>query len=69
VEDGHCEDVVNTVEWALKSNADPSERERLTAVYRCSGANALGWPLLAIAFALAVGVAWLVHKRGPWASS
>jgi hypothetical protein len=69
VEDGHCEDVVNTVEWSLDSNAHPSERETLTAVYQCSGANALGWPLLAVAFALAVGVAGLVQKRVTWANS
>jgi hypothetical protein len=65
-ESNHCEDVVNTVEWSLSKDAAPSEREFQTAVYTCSGANALGWPLLIVAFGLAVGVAWLVQKRITW---
>jgi hypothetical protein len=63
IEDNHCEPVVNTVEWSTSRNAAPEDRESMTVEYRCSGANALGWPLLAISFAMAVLAAWYIARR------
>ena len=68
VVDGQCEPVVNTVEWSTDPNALPGDRESLTVEYRCSGANALGWPLLVASFVMAVAVAWYISRRIQWQS-
>jgi hypothetical protein len=62
---GQCE-VTNSVSWAPKRNADDAERSSTTATYTCSGANALGWPLLAVGFAVAALAAWVVKQRATW---
>jgi hypothetical protein len=62
---GQCE-VSNSVSWAEKRNDDEVERLSTTATYTCSGANALGWPLLAVGFAAAAVAAWVVKQRASW---
>jgi hypothetical protein len=62
---GQCE-VSNSVSWSEKRNADEGERLSTTATYTCSGANALGWPLLAVGFAVAAVAAWVVKQRATW---
>lgn len=53
--------VNNTVDWADPST--PKDVSHLKASYKCSGTPTLGWPLLAIGFMGAAGVAWFVHRR------
>jgi hypothetical protein len=68
VSEGQCEPVVNTVEWSTDPNAAPEDRQSMRVEYRCSGATALGWPLLAGAFFMAAAVAWYIVRRLPWQS-
>ncbi|MGH2632077.1 MAG: hypothetical protein ACRDG3_01590, partial [Tepidiformaceae bacterium] len=59
--------VDNTADWADPST--PSDLSHVSASYKCSGAPALGWPLLVVGFMGAAGVAWFVRRRrvAPWA--
>jgi hypothetical protein len=54
---GSCS-VSNTVRW--ESGGVTGEA---TGTYQCSGATALGWPLLGVAFAAATGVAYWVRRK------
>ena len=53
--------VDNTAQWAPADR--PAAKTSVKASYKCSGTPALGWPLLAVSFMAAVGVAWFVRKR------
>ncbi len=68
VSEGQCEAVVNTVQWSTDPNAAPSDRNSMQVEYRCSGATALGWPLLAGVFFMAAAVAWYIARRLSWQS-
>jgi len=41
----------------------PEPTAEVRAVYQCSGASVLGWPLLCGGFAVAVGLAWAVKRK------
>ena len=56
-----CE-VPASVDWT----ADDGQHGTVSGTYKCSGATALGWPLLAIAFTAAVAVALEVRRRSAW---
>jgi hypothetical protein len=66
VEDNHCAPVVNVVEWSATQDSPGSERQSQRVEYQCSGATALGWPLLAGSFLLAVAAAWYIARRIQW---
>ncbi len=53
--------VNNTAQWAPADR--PNAKTSVKASYKCSGTPALGWPLLAVSFIAAVGVAWFVRKQ------
>ena len=57
---GSCE-VPNTAKWSTASGSG-----QVTATFRCSGATALGWPLLAVVFIAATGVAYTAHRSRQW---
>lgn len=58
--------VVHQAQFAANDQA--TDRTTASGVYRCSGASALGWPLLAVLFAAGVAGAWWVHRKAArWA--
>jgi hypothetical protein len=63
--DGQECSVHNTASWARPDGTSGN----VSATYTCSGASALGWPLLAVAFTGAVAVAWWVRRGNAWSRS
>ncbi len=63
VEGGSCT-VEDEARYAIEPFRTPAEPEwTVKATYRCSGAAALGWPLLGAGFAGAVAVAWVLKRK------
>lgn len=60
VKEGTCE-VENHAKWT--SGEKDGEVE---ATFRCSGATVLGWPLLAVVFIAATGIAYTAHRSRRW---
>lgn len=62
--DGSCS-VTNTGEFAAGPfDTKLKATDKVSATYRCSGATALGWPLLALSFLGAVAAAtWVVRRK------
>lgn len=64
VKDGKKCEVKNTAEYAAGPFDEPAEPEdKVSAKYECSGASALGWPLLGAGFAAAVVAAWVWRRK------
>lgn len=64
VEDGKKCMVTNTAAFATAPfTSPPQPGEKVTATYKCSGATAMGWPLLGVAFAGAVAAAWAINRK------
>ncbi len=64
VKDGKKCEVKNTAEYATGPFDEPAEPEdKVSARYECSGASAMGWPLLGVGFAAAVVAAWVWRRK------
>ncbi len=64
VKDGKKCEVKNTAEYATGPFDEPAEPEdKVSAKYECSGASAMGWPLLGFGFAAAVVAAWVWRRK------
>ncbi|KAA0239295.1 hypothetical protein EDM76_03565 [bacterium] len=64
VKDGKKCEVRNVAEYATAPFTNPlSATDKAHAKYRCSGANAMGWPLLGLAFVAAIAATWAVQRK------